>query len=221
MSLLQQPFVPVDHLLQSSHVLERLLVTHKLIVPASRFIEGGQKRFQAQGLSALLGNLGKEVLLQIIVHLGLLEEKSDKILLRAFLEVDAPMGLSSVGVTHVASSDTGYEWVATWVGGTGTDPTTLATVLLLLGGLPYASLVGDTLLCTGELPTILFPILPSVNFPEWTWILANGAYGWVPSSTVNLWWGSIFPALWILLFGLGVTLTCDGLNQFFSREQRR
>ncbi len=100
-------------------------------------------------------------------------------------------------------------------------PTTLATVLLLLGGLQYASLVGDTLLCTGELPTILFPILPSVNFPEWTWILANGAYGWVPSSTVNPWWGAIFPALWILLFGLGVTLTCDGLNQFFSREQRR
>jgi peptide/nickel transport system permease protein len=100
-------------------------------------------------------------------------------------------------------------------------PSTLATVLLLLGGLQYASLVGDTLLCTGELPTILFPILPSVNFPEWTWILANGAYGWVPSSTVNPWWGAIFPALWILLFGLGVTLTCDGLNQFFSREQRR
>ena len=95
-------------------------------------------------------------------------------------------------------------------------PTTLATVLLLLGGLQFAHLTSLPYACQGAVQPLF---LPSPNFPEWTWVMANGAWAWLPSSSgLNPWWGYTFPAFWILLFGLGVTLTCDGLNRFLSRQ---
>jgi ABC-type dipeptide/oligopeptide/nickel transport system permease subunit len=100
-------------------------------------------------------------------------------------------------------------------------PTTVATIFVLLGGLLYVnieiSITSPVPICD-FLPNVL-PILPSAQFPEWTWVLANGAAAWVPgSSAVNPWWGYTFPALWILLFGLGVTLFCDGLSQALSPQ---
>ncbi len=95
-------------------------------------------------------------------------------------------------------------------------PTTLATVLLLLGGLQFANLTSLPYACQGPVQPLF---LPSPTFPEWTWVMANGAWAWLPSSSgLNPWWGYTFPAFWILLFGLGVTLTCDGLNRFLSRQ---
>jgi peptide/nickel transport system permease protein len=95
-------------------------------------------------------------------------------------------------------------------------PTTLATVLLLLGGLQFANLTSRPYGCQAAVQPLF---LPSPNFPEWTWVMANGAWSWLPSSSgLNPWWGYTFPAFWILLFGLGVTLTCDGLNRYLSRQ---
>ncbi len=87
-------------------------------------------------------------------------------------------------------------------------PTTLATVLILLGGLEFAKLQSLALSCHGPAAPLF---LPSPTFPEWTWVMANGAWAWLPSANLDPWWGYTFPALWILLFGIGVTLACDGL----------
>ncbi len=92
-------------------------------------------------------------------------------------------------------------------------PTTVATIFVLMGGLQYAVIQLDSPALCQSLPAVL-PILPSAQFPEWTWVLANGAAAWLPSASgLNPWWGYTFPAIWILIFGLGMTLFCDGLAQ--------
>jgi peptide/nickel transport system permease protein len=65
--------------------------------------------------------------------------------------------------------------------------------------------------------------LPTSNFPEWGNLLAQGAcYGIVPSNLGHFWWMWIFPALVLLLFGVSVALTTDGLSALFQprRENR-
>jgi peptide/nickel transport system permease protein len=97
-------------------------------------------------------------------------------------------------------------------------PTTLATVLLLLGGLQYANLAQHAYSCVSPATPIF---LPSATFPEWTWVMANGASAWLPASSgLDPWWGYAFPALWIFLFGLGVMLVCDGLGSATGRTDR-
>jgi peptide/nickel transport system permease protein len=95
-------------------------------------------------------------------------------------------------------------------------PTTVATIFILLGGLQYAVVEyfsANSLYPCQVLPAAL-SVLPSPQFPEWTWVMANGAAAWLPSASgLDPWWGYTFPAFWILLFGLGVTLLCDGLAQ--------
>jgi peptide/nickel transport system permease protein len=95
-------------------------------------------------------------------------------------------------------------------------PTTVATIFVLMGGLQYAVVEFFSSSSCMSLPTVL-PVLPSAQFPEWTWVFANGAAAWLPSASgLDPWWGYTFPALWILLFGLGVTLFCDGLARHLS-----
>ncbi|MCI4337737.1 MAG: ABC transporter permease subunit [Thermoplasmata archaeon] len=64
--------------------------------------------------------------------------------------------------------------------------------------------------------------LPTSTFPEWGNLLAQGVcYGLVPGSSTNLWWMYAFPALVLILFGVAVALTTDGLSaQFQSRMAR-
>jgi peptide/nickel transport system permease protein len=57
--------------------------------------------------------------------------------------------------------------------------------------------------------------LPSSVFPEWGLLLASGAcYGFSILPELNHWWMYVFPLATILLFGLAVTLTCDGVERF-------
>jgi peptide/nickel transport system permease protein len=56
--------------------------------------------------------------------------------------------------------------------------------------------------------------LPTIPFPEWGTILAVGAcYGWQPIWNLNFWWMYAFPAAAIVLFGIAMALTCDGMEQ--------
>ncbi len=100
-------------------------------------------------------------------------------------------------------------------------PTTVATIFVLLGGLQYA--VVEYFAANAIYPCQVLPatlsVLPSPQFPEWTWVMANGAASWLPSASgLDPWWAYTFPAIWILAFGLGVTLLCDGLAQLADRR---
>jgi peptide/nickel transport system permease protein len=71
----------------------------------------------------------------------------------------------------------------------------------------------------GRSLAVLSP-LPSANFPEWGYLLAQGVCGgWSPLAGSDFWWMYAFPAATILLFGLAVTLTCDGLQRALSRSR--
>jgi len=94
-------------------------------------------------------------------------------------------------------------------------PVTVSTILFLMALLQYAALALPGLSLSAA------SLFSNVNFPEWTWILATGASAWQPPQTgADPWWGYIFPALWILLFGIAVILFCDGLRDYLSPTSR-
>ena len=63
--------------------------------------------------------------------------------------------------------------------------------------------------------------LPRSVYPEWGFLLANGAcYGWSPLPELNHWWMYGFPALTVVVFGLGVALLCDGAERLLSTVRR-
>lgn len=105
-------------------------------------------------------------------------------------------------------------------------PATLFGVLSVLGVYQYLGLIenagayeppcGRGIVASGSLL-----MLPSVQFPEWTWTLANGALGYnVPGFGLNAWWGYLIPAAWIAIFLFGVSLLCDGLVSQLSPFER-
>jgi peptide/nickel transport system permease protein len=64
--------------------------------------------------------------------------------------------------------------------------------------------------------------LPYAAFPEWGNLLAQGVcYGWSPVAGADFWWMYLFPALVLLLFGVAVALTADGLGSLTKPEIRR
>ena len=58
--------------------------------------------------------------------------------------------------------------------------------------------------------------LPTQPYPEWGYLLASGACNADSNILANFgdWWMYAFPALTLILFGLGVALLCDGATQF-------
>lgn len=57
--------------------------------------------------------------------------------------------------------------------------------------------------------------LPATTYPEWGALLANGAcFGWSPVAGADYWWMYAFPAAVIVLFGVAVALTADGVERF-------
>jgi peptide/nickel transport system permease protein len=62
---------------------------------------------------------------------------------------------------------------------------------------------------------------PTAAFPEWGNLLAQGVcYGLAPGAT-NFWWMYSFPALVLILFGVAVALTTDGLSAVFQPRVAR
>jgi len=94
-------------------------------------------------------------------------------------------------------------------------PITVSTVLFFMVLLSYARILFGV--PTNILGFMVPAFIPAPSFPEWTWVLANGMLGWnPPNSGVDLWWAYMIPGLWILAFGVAVTLFCDGLRDFLS-----
>jgi peptide/nickel transport system permease protein len=86
-------------------------------------------------------------------------------------------------------------------------PVDVFNIFFVLTVFPY-------LACSGSFFANLSP-LPSQTFPEWGFLLAQGVcYGWSPVSGSNFWWSYAFPLATILLFGLAITLLCDGVNRY-------
>jgi peptide/nickel transport system permease protein len=62
--------------------------------------------------------------------------------------------------------------------------------------------------------------LPTAIYPEWGYLMAVGACnGWSPFIQANFWWMYTFPALTIILFGLGITLLCDGTERILRMQR--
>jgi len=59
--------------------------------------------------------------------------------------------------------------------------------------------------------------LPAFPYPEWGFLLGEGVcYGWSPLASLDHWWMYTFPALVVIVFGIGVTLACDGVARYLS-----
>ncbi|MCI4350914.1 MAG: ABC transporter permease subunit [Thermoplasmata archaeon] len=58
---------------------------------------------------------------------------------------------------------------------------------------------------------------PTAIFPEWGYLLASGAcYGYNVLTPFAGWWMYTFPAVVIVLFGIGVMLVCDGGEKYLE-----
>lgn len=103
-------------------------------------------------------------------------------------------------------------------------PATLATILFIMTTVQFIGVFTDTTQAVAGICPVIprsVTFLPSVNFPEWTWVLASGTAGWTPGwGPSNTWWGYLIPAVWIVVFGLAVNLVCDGLRDLLSPVKR-
>lgn len=63
-----------------------------------------------------------------------------------------------------------------------------------------------------------FSPLPSATFPEWGYLLGNGACFAFPYPAGPIyWWMAFFPLVAFVLFGLGIALASDGLASWMRR----
>jgi peptide/nickel transport system permease protein len=94
-------------------------------------------------------------------------------------------------------------------------PVDIFTIMFVLTVFPFLNCFN------GGLFAIITPF-PNPNlFPEWGALLATGACeGWSPLAGDNYWWMYTFPALVIVLFGIGVALTCDGIQRHLEPRPR-
>jgi peptide/nickel transport system permease protein len=94
-------------------------------------------------------------------------------------------------------------------------PIDVANVFFVLSAFPFVA-------CYGGAETPLFGLLsplPHLPFPEWGYLLAQGACnGTSVIWTYNHWWMYAFPAAVIVLFGFAGALTCDGIQKTLARH---
>jgi peptide/nickel transport system permease protein len=93
-------------------------------------------------------------------------------------------------------------------------PIDVGTIFFVLSAFPFVACYG------GDHP--LFPLLsplPTLPFPEWGYLLAQGACnGTSVIWTFNYWWMYTFPAAAIVLFGLAVAMASDGMQKLLARH---
>jgi peptide/nickel transport system permease protein len=59
--------------------------------------------------------------------------------------------------------------------------------------------------------------LPTFPYPEWGFLLGEGVCnGWSPLASLDHWWMYFFPGLVVVVFGIGVTLACDGFSRYLA-----
>ncbi len=93
-------------------------------------------------------------------------------------------------------------------------PIDVYNFLFVLTVFPFLSCLGGG---TGNALFSLITPLPSPTFPEWGFLLAQGACaGWSPLASLDYPWMYAFPAAVIVLFGLSVTLAADGLERYLA-----
>jgi peptide/nickel transport system permease protein len=93
-------------------------------------------------------------------------------------------------------------------------PIDLYSLFFVLTTFPFLGCFGNS---TGQGFFLDLTPLPAYPYPEWGFLLGEGVcYGWSPLASLDHWWMYAFPALWIVLFGIGVTLSCDGVARYLS-----
>lgn len=97
-------------------------------------------------------------------------------------------------------------------------PVDLFNFLFVLTVFPFIACFGSS--TGGGFYGLLSP-LPEPGgaaiYPEWGWLLGTGAcQGWSPLASLNFWWMYTFPAAVIVVFGIAVTLTCDGIERYLT-----
>ncbi len=91
-------------------------------------------------------------------------------------------------------------------------PIDVYNILFVLTVFPFLTCLNPSFFGTIVMtPNFPFP------YPEWGYLLANGACNTNSDILLNYgyWWMYTFPALAILGFGIGVALVCDGAGTFF------
>ncbi len=95
-------------------------------------------------------------------------------------------------------------------------PIDVYNIFFVLTVFPYLGCLG------GGAPSAVFKpisIVPSPYYPEWGSLLGYGAcYGWSLLPSLDAWWSYVFPAAFVVAFGLGVMLLSDGLFRLLSVE---
>lgn len=90
-------------------------------------------------------------------------------------------------------------------------PVDVYNIFFVLTVFPFLGCFG------GGGPFAPISVTPGGTFPEWGSLLGYGAcYGWSLSPSLDAWWSYTFPALFIVLFGFGVMLLCDGLERHLA-----
>jgi peptide/nickel transport system permease protein len=93
-------------------------------------------------------------------------------------------------------------------------PVDVANIFFFLVVFPYVTCI------TGGTYSLISP-LPSAAFPEWGTLLGKGiCYASAPLIGV-LWWVFLFPTAAIVLYGIAVATTCDGLERWSARRVHR
>ena len=90
-------------------------------------------------------------------------------------------------------------------------PVDLYNIFFVLTAFPFLNCF-----TAGAFYGLLSPF-PSGKYPEWGFLLAQGACsGWSPLAEINHWWMYTFPALTILAFGIAVSVACDGFERYLT-----
>ncbi len=99
-------------------------------------------------------------------------------------------------------------------------PADIFTIFFVLTVFPFLNCFGSN--GVSQVFQLISPLPNPSYYPEWGALLATGACaGWSPFPAENYWWMYTFPALVIVLFGIAVALTADGIQRLLQPRPRQ